>query len=422
LRSGSRFRLRIILVGIFLAAGVLLGAQPAAAFPAMYFGSVVDQNGMPVLKGTVRAYINKDLIGGSELCEGRFTNLLIGCCIPTRGSCPPDGAIVTFTVEVDGIEYYTACEPPVNFHEADLLEGVLLIKGEALPGEHVWLNLPETDPLLVPCGTEVQVAAQTKEIGDPRLQLWIKQPQDDAWIQSGAFDAQSGWTITRQEAGIYRLMAYARANQLISEVYSSKPYAISFICPHSVYNLQFDGPQGLWSIDQDAMFSAAAADEEGIPLFQFWIHDKNDWQLVQDFSPERELNWRFSDPGSYVIAVHALDTVDVRTGNWKAAYRRSMVLNVGSGVQLFAPVKVNPGDPVTVRAEASGITGVEYQLWYRLPNGEWLQSGDYNPEPTFTFVPVDPGSYQVIVYAKDHYAPATDQFAVSDQKTISCAP
>ena len=191
---------------------------------------------------------------------------------------------------------------------------------------------------------------------------------------------------------------------------------------NDVSGLIVTGPSGTQPVGSDATFTATATDEGGNPFYQFWLHNNSGWQIVRDYSTSNNYTLNDLQPGSYVIAVYALDQQDVTAGNWGKAYSQVFILNVGSSLQLSAPANVAVGSQINLQAVDSGIIGCEYQYWYQRPDGVWHQSGAYSTSGQYTFTADQAGTYKVVAYAKDHYAPATEQFAVMDSRLVECNP
>jgi len=275
-----------------------------------------------------------------------------------------------------------------------------------------------------PCGNQVLLTATAGNISSPVYQFWMQSAQDGSWSALNS-NYSSGNTLnfSRDVPGIYSVMVYAKgADAPSSSAVVSSLIQIIFTKPHAVSGLSVSGPNGLQPVGVSPTFTANAIDDGGVPLYQFWVHDSGGWKVVKDYSTGNSHTLKNLLPGSYTVAVYALDQEDFQAGRWQAAYYQVFVLNVESRVMLTAPAAAQVGGSVALSAAASGITGCVYQFWYQAPDGSWQQSGAYQSGGQYSFVPTQSGSYRITVFAKDHYAPATDQFAVSDQKIVSCTP
>lgn len=87
----------------------------------------------------------------------------------------------------------------------------------------------------------------------------------------------------------------------------------------------------------------------------------------------------------------------------------------GATVTLSAPTTGSVGQALTLTATASGLTNPVYQFWYLDPshsgpssqNG-WTSWGAYQSPNGWQLVPGAPGSYQVVVYARNGTAPSAE--------------
>jgi len=271
-----------------------------------------------------------------------------------------------------------------------------------------------------PVGENIMVTMTASNIVNPEYQLWIQSATDGSWSTPGPYSTTATLAVSKLVPGTYNLTAYAKTvGSAYGTAVASSPVAISFTKSHAVTALDVTGPNGAQPVGGAAVFTATATDEGGTPLYQFWYHDVSGWHQVGPYATDNRLTVSNLQRGSYVIAVYALDADDVAAGRWSAAFYRVFILNVGSSVTLIEPwYEPNIYEGVDVSATAVGLTGAEYQFWYRTPGGQWHQSGDYTAANSYFFWADEVGTYRVIVFAKDHYAPATDQFSVSDAKDI----
>jgi len=275
-------------------------------------------------------------------------------------------------------------------------------------------------PPSTPVGQAVILNISSTNIEVPEYQVWIQDPRDGAWSNLGPYSRLTSYAFTRTVPGIYQILVYAKAEDApYSSAVSSEFTPVTFTKESAVSALVVTGPNGAQPVGISATFTASATDLGGTPLYQFWLHDASGWRVVQDYSTTNTYTLSDLAAGSYVIAVYALDQLDIAAGNWTAAYYQVFILNVGSSVSLTGPTGVPLGWTASFTAVATGLTGAEYQFWYQAPDSSWHQSGAYSTSGNFDLLTTQTGTYRIIVYAKDHYAPATDQFSVYDVKELS---
>ena len=270
-----------------------------------------------------------------------------------------------------------------------------------------------------PVGEVVQVIAQAGGMTQPQYQFWVQLPQDERWSVLTDYRSENRLNFTQTVPGNYRVLVYAKsAAAPYSAAIVSQPLTVSFT-GKGVNALELKGPNGLHPERQEAVFTAQAEAEGGKPLYQYWQHDDGGWKQLGAYSDRNTLTIPGLPAGSYVIAACALEEGDLQAGKWAAVFSRSCLLNVGSQVQLTVPASAQLGATVKATAAAFGITGCEYQFWYQSSDRVWRQSGAYTGSDRFAFSADQTGTYTVVVYAKDHYAPATEQFAVRAVRTMN---
>jgi len=297
--------------------------------------------------------------------------------------------------------------------------GVILSAAAGLPGVNLTAAVPTA-----PVGRTIAISVNSTAIPNPEYQLWLQNATDGSWSNLGPYSSREEWELSRTQPGDYTLIAYAKSSgQPESTARASNALSLSFTKEQAVTGLTVSGPSGAQPVGSSAIFTATATDAGGVPLYQFWLHDAAGWRQLRAYSELNTYTLSNLQPGSYVLAVYALDAGDVAAGNWGAAFYRVFILNVGSTVSLSRePWLPSVGNQITFIASGLGLTGAEYQFWIRDPDNNWFQTGDYNSNNTYRFIPLQAGSYRTVVFAKDHYAPATDQFAVSSEMEFTVIP
>ncbi|AGL03690.1 S8 family serine peptidase [Desulfoscipio gibsoniae] len=99
-----------------------------------------------------------------------------------------------------------------------------------------------------------------------------------------------------------------------------------------------------------------------------------------------------------------VDAVKVING---AQYSRT-VTSVSLSTDKASPQPI--GTAVTFSASAVGSSNPQYSFWVQDPNGVWTSSGAWTSTNTYQINSTIPGTYQVIVYAKDSQASQSQAF------------
>lgn len=270
-------------------------------------------------------------------------------------------------------------------------------------------------------GHVVTVTAQGAAPGSSlRYQFWLRNPQTGLWsAPQGAYSATSQFRFTPAVPGAYQVKVYVRG---LSQSPLSVSQALVVAAPAGepmVSALSVNAPAIFQEAGQSVTFHAQATDTGGTPVYQFWVRAPHGgWAMVQNFSEKSAWTLENLQSGSYVVAVYALDSQQYQHRDFSQAFYSTSVINVGSHVTLSAPQTGTAGQPLTVSAQATGLTDPVYQFWIQSPSGTWRSSGAYGHVP-YTFTPVSQGAYTATVYAKDPYAPATADYAVTATNTIT---
>ncbi len=168
-------------------------------------------------------------------------------------------------------------------------------------------------------------------------------------------------------------------------------------------------------------FQAQALDWHGAPEYQFWLENATGWHMVQNYSSNA--HWSMvATRGSYAVTVYAMNASQISGGYWNDALSATSIANVDSTVTLTTPPTGTQYQALSFTAQATNLIHPMYQFWVENPNGVW-QGMDYSTKGVDQFNPSAPGTYHVIVYAKDPIAAANATDSVwSQTETLTVAP
>lgn len=267
-------------------------------------------------------------------------------------------------------------------------------------------------------GSPVTVSASWPGTSGATFQYWWEDPRDGVWHNSGNYSPGS-YTFSPPVPGTFPVLAVAQApGQPTTRTTTENVLVATSRAMVSNLFVNYAGastePAG-----STVTFTASATDAGNAPLYQFWVHGPdNTWTVAQNYSPMNSFTLSNLAPGSYTVAVYALDQQQVARGSWNHVYGYQTVVNVASGVTLEVPLTGTVGTSIPITATAYNLTRPVYQVWLESPNGTWSQSGAYSHANSYTFTPQTAGLYRVVVYAKDPYAPNTSAFAVVAESNV----
>ena len=275
-----------------------------------------------------------------------------------------------------------------------------------------------TGPVTV--GKALTLTATGSGLSAPVYQFWIQNPATHQWSSSGAYRSSNVDMVTESIPGTYHFDVFAKSatsGASPMQVQGTFTYVASAAAP-MVSQLSVTSPAVAQTVGNTVTVTAAASDAGGTAEYQFWVHGPdNVWRQVQNYSVNNRFTLTNLTAGSYVVAVFALDQHDIRAGLWQDAYYNDTFINVGSQVALTVPSSPTLRS-FAISASATGLTHPVYQFWVEDPSGHWTASGNYGGS-IYTYTPSQSGTYQVVVYAKDPYAPATAQYAISARQTFT---
>lgn len=273
-------------------------------------------------------------------------------------------------------------------------------------------------------GSSVSLTASSQYLSNPRYQFWVQNPQNGVWTSSGPYSSSNVYTFTPKIPGQWTVILYATGTGSSTPTVTVTHVTVTSATP-MVSSLSFSTTAtGVLASGSSVIVNAQAADSGGTPVYQFWLHGPdNRWTVIKHYGTSSSVQLSQLAPGSYTIAVYALDSRQRLLGQYGYAYYGTTVINVGSHVSL-SPITSNAtaNQRVSLTSKAANLTNPVYQYWIENPNGQWTSSGPYSSAPNYQFTPNTAGLYHVVVYAKDPYAQASPKYAVYAQTTITVGP
>lgn len=275
-------------------------------------------------------------------------------------------------------------------------------------------------PSSLTTGKKVTMTVHTSSSSSAlQYQFWVKDPSTNTWHEESPYSSASSDQFTPKIPGTYAVEVFVKGLTSKTQVLKGSFTVTAPPATPMVSSLHVSAPQIFQNPGANITFTAQAAVSAGSPLYQFWVHGPNNqWTMVQNYSSNSRLQLKDLQSGSYVVAVYALGKNQYDRHEFTQAYYYTTVLNVGSNVSFTLPSTLALGHTLSLNAQAQGLTRPVYQYWIQSPHGQWSQSGAYG-NSTYQFTPSQTGTYTIVVYAKDPYAPATGQFAVTATSTVT---
>ncbi len=150
----------------------------------------------------------------------------------------------------------------------------------------------------------------------------------------------------------------------------------------------------------------AALSEGGCDVqYQFWVYNPaatTPWSELQAYSDAPICVWTPTTAGPYLISVTARDEptgTEVNATAWETV--DNPLVSVSLTTAPMSPQQSNT--PITLTAQATGGTNVEFQFWVYNPAAtpSWSELQAYSPSDTCVWTPAAQGSYYLTVTAQD---------------------
>lgn len=189
------------------------------------------------------------------------------------------------------------------------------------------------------------------------------------------------------------------------------------VVPGPTINLS--GPTGFVTPGTSLQYTLSSS----VPMrYQFWLQNAQGvWRMVQNYSSETSLKLGTLAPGSYTVAGYAMTAAELANHDWSAATVRTAIIEVGGSVAVTSTGNATVGSPQTFDATSQNVLQPQYQYWLKTPQGQWIQSGAYQ-NGMFQFTPQEPGTYEVVAYAKPQNALSNATEAVMTTNTVTVSP
>ncbi len=263
------------------------------------------------------------------------------------------------------------------------------------------------------------VTAYVHGLVNPLYQFQITNPKTGATIPSGPFSPNTSFTFTPSVPGPYHVTVSVEHTGGSTLVSHTTVYATT--TQPMVSGLTVSSSLGARDLRSGASvtITGAALDTGSHPEYQFVLRNpQGASRIVQRWSSVRTMMLSRLKPGSYAVIVYALDKEQILHHHWAQAYRRTAIINVDSRLSITTPSSASVGTLVTVQAQTANLTQPLFQMMVVWPNGQRTWSGAYRRSSSLTFIPTQPGSYSVEVFAKDLMAPPGSAFSLTRKATI----
>ena len=234
-----------------------------------------------------------------------------------------------------------------------------------------------------------------------QYKFWLFDPLAGGWSVLSDYGTQNSVTWTPARAGEYALQVWVRSatSTAAYEAY----YPSNFLTVVLPPPIQIDGfrPDVLFPVATGTTVTWVASASGGASTlnYKFWLFDPLvGWSVLRDYQAHNTITWKPARPGLYVLQVW------VRAAGSSTeyqAYASSNFIGVYAAPAPVVTLSVSGGLPartdasLTWIAAASGASApMDYQFWLFDARG-WRIVQQYSPDRSWTWTPVDAGTYAI---------------------------
>ena len=253
-----------------------------------------------------------------------------------------------------------------------------------------------------PVDTPITLTAVATGGTSVQYQFWVYNADaNPAWSQLQDYSAQATYAWTPTAPGNYLFSVTAVDSASDTAVNDLLWYTVTGGPPLTAVTATA-APASPQPVDTPLTLTAVATGGTSVQ-YQFWLYNANAnpaWSQLQGYSTSPTCAWTPSMPGDYLFSVTALDA-DGTAVNDMLWYTVNAALTLSVTPSLASPQYA--GTPITLTADATGGTTVQYQFWVynAAANPAWSQLQGYSASPTCVWTPATAGSYLLSVTAQD---------------------
>jgi hypothetical protein len=258
-------------------------------------------------------------------------------------------------------------------------------------------------------GTPISLQATSVGSVDPEYRFFVRENGNLTTLQE--YGKNDSVTWNPHHSGIYTIIVHAKDKMAIGadlrfEARTEMTYVVN---GGKVTNVQVNSDLSSPQVLGTPISLKASSVGSLEPEYRFFIRENGNLTTLQEYGNSDSITWTPSHSGIYTIIVHAKDKMasgaDLR---FEARTEMTYVVNGGkvTNVQLSSdlPSPQALGTAITFKATSVGSLDPEYRFFV-LENGNLITLQEYGNSDTITWTPSLPGTYTIIVHARDKMAP-----------------
>ena len=284
----------------------------------------------------------------------------------------------------------------------------------------VTVSVPASDPV----GQLITVTATPLHFLHPVYQFWVDYP-GGSYESNGRYQSNPQFSFPASTPGNFTVQVFAResnapvnenATQRAEFEVSSAPATVDSVIP-SASQILLTANQPIVRSGQPITLSATS----NAPLptgYALQIVDTSTGKILNQTMINSHLSATTIQQGTQVFHAQIISSggqILTQSNPMPMTWSTNPIgtygghdNTLGQSVSLKYPSTATINQSVTITAIPYFFQSPVYQYWLLPPNGSYVSSGSFSSNSTYTFTPNQPGSWQVMVYARESTAPSNE--------------
>ncbi|WP_342042996.1 triple tyrosine motif-containing protein [Bacillus sp. OTU2372] len=266
-------------------------------------------------------------------------------------------------------------------------------------------------------GSNIQLKATSDGSDTPEYRFMIRDEKGNlTTLQEYGSSDTAVWTPAKE--GTYTIIVHAKDKSKSGSnyYYEARSEMIYKVEPAKVTSVGLTVDKPSPQLAGTSISIKASSQGSPNPEYRFFVKDeKGNLITLQEYGSSDTATWTPTEPGTYTIIAHAKDKSKSGANNYYEA-RSEMVYKINAGkvssVSVLAS-KLSPqveGTTISLKAGSQGSANPEYRFYIRDEQGNLTTLQDFSSNDTATWVPTKPGTYTIIVHAKDKYKTGSSSY------------
>ena len=255
-------------------------------------------------------------------------------------------------------------------------------------------------------GQAVTLSADITGGSNVQYQYWVMKP-GGAWEIAQSYASTENFVYTPKAPGAYKFGIWVIDDNNASYQVEIIDYTVTGTVadPVKLNGLNTNKTGNTSEAGQAVTLSADIIGGSNVQ-YQYWVMQPGGaWEIGQSYASTETFAYTPKAPGAYKFGIWVVDDNN-------ASYQVEIIDYTVTGTAAD-PVKLNglntnmtgntseTGQSVTLSADITGGSNVQYQYWVMQPGGAWEIAQSYASTETFAYTPKTPGAYKFGIWVID---------------------